>query len=325
MNDKTLNPFAANNNAVTSTDGAMVEVESQRSMQEVKASMIIAKQFPRDEAKAMDRILNACTRPSLAETAVYAYPRGGQVVTGPSIRLAEAIAQNWGNLQFGIRELSQANGNSQIEAFAWDIENNTRQVKTFTVPHTRYSRAKGNTTLTDPRDIYEMVANQGARRLRACILGVIPGDVIDAAVRQAEITQANSVGAPEEQIKKLIDAFEKFGVTKEMLSKRLRKNLNAVIVADILSLKRVYQSIRDGMGKAADYFEMEDTINEERAQQKTADIMNKIQGEKQDHPANDNVKNPSKKAREESLADEDVPKVNINITEPVDNLKELDF
>ena len=70
-------------------------------------------------------------------------PRGGQSVEGPSIRLAETLAQEWGNIQYGIRELSQSNGESTVEAFAWDIQTNTRQVKVFQVPHVRYSK-KGN-------------------------------------------------------------------------------------------------------------------------------------------------------------------------------------
>jgi len=116
-------------------DNAMVAVEQSRAVQEVQASMIIAKNFPRDTYEVYTRIMKACERPSLASVAQYAYPRGGQMVTGPSIRLAEVLAQNYGNLQFGIRELSQANGESEVEAFAWDLETNTRQIKVFKVQH----------------------------------------------------------------------------------------------------------------------------------------------------------------------------------------------
>ena len=119
---------------------AMVESQSARESQEVQAMMVIAKRFPRDPIDAMDRIIKSCTRPTLAQSAVYSYPRGGQNVEGPSIRLAETIAQEWGNIQYGIRELSQANGESTVEAFAWDIQTNTRQVKVFQVPHVRYSK-----------------------------------------------------------------------------------------------------------------------------------------------------------------------------------------
>ncbi len=262
MSELTLtaeNPFSQQNeiNQVPRNGSAetAITVEQSRAIQEVQASMVIAKQFPRDEFQAMEKIKRACTRPSLADASMYAYPRGSEVVTGPSIRLAEAVAQNWGNMQFGIRELSQQNGESTVEAFAWDIETNTRQVKIFQVPHIRYSRKYGNKQLTDPRDIYEMVANQGARRLRACILGVIPGDVIDTAVKQCEMTLTHKEGAPKEQIKNLVETFAKMGVTQEMIVKRLGHNLDSVIGAEILQLRKIYTSLRDGMAKVDDFFE----------------------------------------------------------------------
>lgn len=250
---KVSNPFSQQI-AKPAQSSSLVEVESQRAIQEVQAALIIAKKYPRDPEIALDKILNACTRHTLAEGAIYSYSRGGTDVTGPSIRLAEAVAQLWGNMQFGVRELSQANGESTVEAFAWDVETNTRQVKVFQVPHKRVTK-KGTTVLTDPRDIYEMVANQGARRLRACILGVIPGDVIEAAVNQCEVTMVARADTSPEAIKKMVSAFREFGVTEEMISKRIQKRLEAINPAQMAQLKKVYASLRDGMSKPSDWFE----------------------------------------------------------------------
>jgi hypothetical protein len=234
---------------------ATIEIESARAVQEVQAAMTIAKRFPRDTAQALDRVLQACCRPVLAEHAIYAYPRGGQTITGPSIRLAEALAQNWGNVQFGIRELSQQTGESTVEAFAWDIETNTRAVKVFQVPHLRYTRERGNVRLTDPRDIYELVANNGARRLRACILAIVPGDVVDAALKKCEATQEHSLGAKDEVVQKMIEAFAVFGVTKERIERRLGHRLDErTVMAEVLNLKRIYTTLKDGLAKADDFF-----------------------------------------------------------------------
>ena len=185
---------------------ALVAVEQERAIAEVQAAIILAKKFPRNPIEAMDRITTACQRPSLAEQALYSYARGGSEITGPSIRLAEAIAQNWANLQFGVKELEQRNGESTVQAYAWDMETNVKQEKTFQVKHERYTK-KGKYALEDPRDIYEMTANQGARRLRACILGIIPGDVIDAAVSQCEQTLKAKADTSPEALKKLVEAF----------------------------------------------------------------------------------------------------------------------
>lgn len=237
----------------SASPSALTQVESSRAVQEVQASMIIAKRFPRDERAAMDRIINACTRPGLANAAVYQYARGGSDITGPSIRLAEAIAGAWGNLQFGIRELEQANGESTVEAFAWDVETNTRQTKTFQVPHERHTK-QGVKKLADPRDIYELVANQGARRLRACILGIIPGDVIEAALNQCETTMAADADTSPEAQKKILQGFEKFGIKKDQVEARIQRRMDSITPAQVVNLRKIWASLNDGMSQPGDWF-----------------------------------------------------------------------
>ncbi|MED3657142.1 hypothetical protein [Bacillus velezensis] len=231
-----------------------------RQAQEVQAAMVIAKKFPRDVFAAFDRIKKACERRLLAENAVYEYPRGGTKVSGPSIRLAEALAQNWGNIDYGIMELEQKAGESSVMAYAWDLETNTRQTKIFTVKHER--KAKGTVTkLNDARDIYEMVANQGARRLRSCILGVIPGDIVDAAVDMCQKTLMNGHKEPlEDRLRNALSTFKKeFGITKEMIEEYIGSNVDAFTEQDFLKIGRIYTSLRDGMAKKEDYFNVKAT------------------------------------------------------------------
>lgn len=235
---------------------ALVKATSQRGIAEVQAAMLIAQRFPRNEAAARDQILVACQRPGLAEGAVYEYARGGTAISGPSIRLAEAIAQKWGNLQFGFQVIEQRVGMSTVEAFAWDLESNTRQTRTFQVPHTRHTK-KGQYALEDPRDIYETEANNGARRLRACILGLIPGDIIEDAVAECEKTLKAKADLSPDGVKKMLDTFAKVGVTKEQIEGRIQRKINAITAAQMIGLHRIYTSIKDGMSTAAEWFEVE--------------------------------------------------------------------
>lgn len=243
-----LNVFSNGSQEIGQSVSTTAAMMVSRQAQEVQAAMVVAKRFPRDERTACDRILAACTRPSLAESAVYEYPRGGETVTGPSIRLAESLAQNWGNLDFGFIELEQKPGESQVMAYAWDLETNTRQCKIFSVPHIRHTK-KGDYPLTDPRDIYEMVANQAARRVRACILGVIPGDVVDAALNQCEVTlKTNNKDPLEVRIKSMADLFKvEFSITEEMLAGYIGKKVEAFTEADMVRLRKVYRSLKDGV------------------------------------------------------------------------------
>jgi hypothetical protein len=241
---------------VTKTNqGAVVATEQQRAIAEVQAAMMLARANPRDERKAMDRILMSCARPSLAEQAVYQYARGGTDISGPSIRLAEAIAQAWGNLQYGVRELSRDHENATVQAYAWDLETGTRREVTFQVPLVR-STKKGSYRLEDPRDIYETVANQGARRVRACILALIPGDVVDAAVEQCEATMKAKADVSPESIRKMVEAFAAVGVTREQIELRIQRRLDSITPAQVVQLKKIYASLRDGMSNVSDWFEV---------------------------------------------------------------------
>ena len=249
-----------NNNSIEarapdSPESALVATQTSREIQEVQAAMIIAKRFPRDQVAATDRIQNACRRPTLAEGAMYQYSRGGSDISGPSIRLAESLAQNWGNLQFGIRELDKRDGVSTVEAFAWDIETNTREVKVFQVPHDRYTRKGGRQRVYDPRDIYEIVANQGARRLRACILGIIPGDVVDMAVTECEKTLATHIDCSEKSCRKMLESFGRYGVTQRMIEKRIQRRIDTITPALMAGLIKIGTSLRDGMSSSSDWFE----------------------------------------------------------------------
>lgn len=247
----TANPFAIAQTRSNNT--ALADATRDKQVAEIQGQMVIAKRFPRDPISAVDRILNACTRPTLAESALYSYSRGGADVTGPSIRLAEALAQNWGNIDCGVREVEQANGVSTMESYAIDLETNYRVSKVFSVPHFRYTRA-GTKKLEDPRDIYELTANQGARRLRACILSVIPGDVVEAAVKQCETTLHLSADVTPDAIKKMLAAFGQFGVTQQQIETRIQRRIDAIQPAQVVSLKKIYASLRDGMSSPGDWF-----------------------------------------------------------------------
>lgn len=234
------------------------EIAASREAQEVQVAMVAAKKFPRDNITAYNRIMSDCTRKSLAEKALYEYPRGGQVITGPSIHLARALARGWGNLDSGFKVLEATAKESTVMAYCWDLETNYRETKVFTVPHVRYTKNGGTYSLTDPRDIYEAVANQAARRERACILSVIPSDVVDAAVGQCNVTLAGDSKMPlVDMVRALVKNFqEQYSVTKEMLEAYIGCKAEAFSMQSVIRLKNVYNTLRDGSASVEQYFDM---------------------------------------------------------------------
>lgn len=254
MANNELNVFGGQPEGITA-QSVTAAMASTRQAQEVQAAMVVAKNFPRDPRTAHGRILEACCRPTLAEDALYDYSRGGSKISGPSIRLAECIAQNWGNLDFGFMELERKERESTVMAYAWDLETNTRQSRVFSVKHQRDTK-NGSYGLTEERDIYELIANQAARRVRNCILSLIPGDVIDAAVKQCELTLKDQAkGVPiEKRREDMVAAFQEFNVTPEMLAAFCQKqSIEYIDEADLKKLRRTYTSFKDGL-VGVDYF-----------------------------------------------------------------------
>jgi hypothetical protein len=232
-----------------------VAIEAERAIAEAQGKLIIAKRFPRNEAEAFDRVMASCGRPSLANQAFYAFPRGGETVSGPSIRLAEELARAWGNIDYGIRELSQKQGESEMEAYCWDLQTNTFSSQKFSVKHERHTR-QGVRKLTDPRDIYELTANQGARRLRARILAVLPPDLVDAAEDACRATlNAATAGVPlSERINRAVAALANVKVTPEQICVRYGKTIPQLGDVELQELHGIYMSIRDNLSGVADWF-----------------------------------------------------------------------
>lgn len=269
-----------------SGDKSLIASTEARAVAEVQASYIIAKKFPRNQHEAYSNIIQACKRPFLAETAMYAYPRGGQLVKGPSIRLAEVLAQCWGNIDCGIREISQGDGVSVAEAYAVDLETNVRIVKVFHVAHSRDTK-QGKKRLNDARDIYELVANNGARRLRACILGIIPGDVIDAAVEECGKTLESSEVPMADRIRKMLSAFDEVGVKLTHIEKRLGHKIDAIIPAELVTLQGIYKSIRDGMADRSQFFDISSDSLKLKAKEELGEIMETLRNEPRPEQNND--------------------------------------
>lgn len=259
MNDLTTTPPATPNPFVgralqPHVSAGAVAIEQERAIAEAQGKLVVAKRFPRDQAEAYQRIMESCSRRALAEDALYSYPRGGQTVSGPSIRLAEELARCWGNIDYGMKELSRRDGETEMEAYAWDLQTNVYTSQKFTVKHLR-DKQGGAKALTDERDIYEIGANMGARRMRARILAVIPGDIVDAAVAACKETMKGNSDVPlADRIRSLVTEFAKLGVSTALIERRFGRKSADLLPEDLVDLRGIYKSLRDGMSKASDWF-----------------------------------------------------------------------
>lgn len=243
--------------AVTNKFGATADNSAMaREMAEIQAKVFMAKTYPRDMEAVKQKILANCSRPEMARSAIYQYPRGGQKVEGPSIRLAEMLALAFGNIESKTEVLDQNVVQSLVKVSAWDYESNRQSSRTFVVRHERDTKG-GRMTLTDNRDIMEMINNIAARNRRACILELIPGDYVELAVNECSRTIQSKLELTQELISDMVNGFkEHFGITKEQLEARIGMKVESITAQKFYDLDSVFSSLRDGIGRPEQFFDM---------------------------------------------------------------------
>ena len=239
-----------------------IAIEASRAIAEAQGKLVIAKRFPRNEVEAYAKAMEACQRPSMAAKAFYSFPRGGQTVAGPTIRFAEELARCWGNIDYGIKELSQDEGKSEMQAYAWDLETNAQSVQNFTNPHQR-EQGKKMVALTSQRDIYENNANMATRRLRSRILAILPSWFVEDAIEECKKTLAGKNDTPLiDRVKKMVVQFAKIGVTQDQIEKRLKRKVDTMNADDFTEFIGIYNAIKQGESKIADWFEADAVASE---------------------------------------------------------------
>lgn len=239
-----------------------VAIEASRAIAEAQGKLVIAKRFPRDEVAAYAKAMEACQRHTMAEKAFYSFPRGGQTVEGPTIRFAEELARCWGNIDYGIKELSQDDEKSEMQAYAWDLETNAQSVQNFTNPHQR-EQGKKMVTLTSQRDIYENNANMATRRLRSRILAILPAWFVEDAIAECKKTLAGRNDTPLiDRVKKMVVQFAKLGVTQEQIERRLKRKVDTMSADDFTEYVGIYNAIKGGESKIAEWFTAEPEATE---------------------------------------------------------------
>lgn len=232
-----------------------VAIEASRAIAEAQGKLVIAKRFPRNEVAAYAKAMEACQRPAMAAKAFYSFPRGGQPVEGPTIRFAEELARCWGNIDYGIKELSQDDGKSEMQAYAWDLETNAQSVQNFTNPHQR-EQGKKMVTLTSQRDIYENNANMATRRLRSRILAILPAWFVEDAIAECKKTLAGKNDTPLiDRVKNMVVQFAKLGVSQNQIERRLNKKIENMNADDFTQFIGIFNAIKQGESKIADWFE----------------------------------------------------------------------
>lgn len=263
------------------------QVEQARAIAEVRAAVMIAMDRPRDRGAAINEMREVCSIPALAERAFFRVPRGGENVNGESIHLARELARCWGNLTYGVKELSRNDdaGQSELLAYAWDMQTNARSEIVFIVPHVK---GKNNRRLTGTQEIYENNASFAGRRLREAIFAVLPVWYKAEAAEICHRTLAHGGDGKTlpQRIADLRQHFENIGITADQLAKKRGREVANFTPEDIAALRVVAGSIKRGEVTIAEEFPVEEIEGKATA---TGSKLDAIDGGTPPAPADDDT------------------------------------
>lgn len=264
-------PFGRMLAASGGINAGSIAIEQERAVAEAQGQLTLAKRFPRSMAAAMTEFMDTCASPEFAATAFYSVPNRG---SGPSIRFAEEAARCYGNFQYGHRELSRSEGKSEIEVFAWDMQNNNYSKRQITVMHVRDTK-DGPRPLRDQADIDNRIANVASKQMRGRILALLPKHLVAAGQEACKRTLAGGNETPlRERILKMAQAFGRFGVTDGHLAAYLGHPVDQTTLDELADLMGIYNAIKEG-AKASEYFSLEQQQAAVAAETTSAAITNR--------------------------------------------------
>jgi len=250
----------------TGTKDVFATSATAKAQYEIQGAMILAKKFPRNQAQCYSEAMKSMARQKMAERACYSYPRGATTVSGPSTYLARELARVWGNMRSGFDVSEMTDERITIDGWAWDLETNTRSSCPASFRPLVQRKVRGQDGLAttkwvqpDERDLRELINKHGAIAQRNAILQIIPEWLKDEAVEESKKTLKSAAAGElranrDDAIRKLVAAFDKLGVTNEMLERRLGHDTALITEDELVDLRQIWTTLNDGQAKRDEYF-----------------------------------------------------------------------
>lgn len=247
--------------AVSGAAGAVVA----SAQAEMLTAYMIAHQEGRNESNCYQQIIRSCKRPGLAAKARYTYSRGGQSITGPSIYLAREMARCWGHIRTGFDVLSDDEDTVTVRGWALDLATNTRFHRDDSFR--KRIRRGGKDIKPDDRDLRELINKHGVIAQRNAILEIIPKDIVEDALEQADATlRAEIKEDPDAQRKKLVTGFDQMSVSVEMLEELLGHPVDNTTPDELIQLRGIYERVRDGNATFFDFLDRAESAREKEGE-----------------------------------------------------------
>jgi hypothetical protein len=262
---------------------------------EVEAAYVLAIKNPRNEAQGRANILAVCKNLKFSETAIYRKPQGKKQVNGQwvannieglSIRFAEECLRLWRNIKTLQTTIYDDPSKRIVKVTVIDLESNISYSKEFVIEKTverknaigrdvvyeriNSSGEKISVVVATEDEIMNKEAALASKTIRNNGLRLIPDFVLNEAMEIIRATVKAGVDQdPDKSKRDVVDNFAKLSISVKQLEDYLGHPIAELVSSEIVALKEVHNSIREGNSTWAEIMEMKNT------ETKTVEVVDK--------------------------------------------------
>lgn len=266
---------------VTTTDAP--SVLSTLSKAEIDVQIATAKNWPRSVKQFRQQALELATLDEeTAASCLYALPRGGKKIEGPSTRLAEIAVSCWGNVRVAARVVSVDERSITAQGVCYDLEKN---VCVSVDVQRRITDKHGRRFNDDMVNVTGMAACSIA--YRNAVFRVIPFAFIKPIYAEAKLCSVGKASTMQERRDKCLDFFRKSGATDDQVLAAIgRKGMEDVTLDDLVVLRGYASAIKDGEATVDEVLTPVDAVSGRPKQVRKSDVKERLF---ESHPTQESV------------------------------------
>lgn len=232
---------------------------------EVDMQIATAKKYPRSISKVREKVAEiAMCDQSVAESCFYSVPRDGKTIDGPSVRLAEIVANSYGNIRVGARVIGEEKNFIVCQGVCIDMENNV----SASVEVRRRIVGKNGKRYSD--DMVNTTANAGCSiAFRNAIFKTVPMALfkdVQAKIKKVSLGDERTLN---DRRKAAVAFFEGRGVKKQQIIATLNaaqpedqpkiRTIEDITLEHLQTLNGIKNAINDGETSIAEAFAVGNT------------------------------------------------------------------
>ncbi|MCD9005173.1 hypothetical protein LDO31_02790 [Luteimonas sp. XNQY3] len=238
----------------TTREGQLVPEEGMAAMisrSEIEQQISTARRFPRSLKRFRDESMQMVTlSESIAEQCVYALPRDGKTIEGPSARFAEVVASAWGNNRAGARVIDDRGDFIIAQGVFHDLERNV--AITYEVQR-RIVDKRGNRFKADMIGVTANAACSIA--LRNAVLKGVPKAFWEDIYSAARKVIMGDIQTLANRRANALEGFRRFGISSEQVCAKLEvAGVEDIGLEHLVLLRGMLTAIKDGDTTPEDAF-----------------------------------------------------------------------